>query len=130
MKNIITILIILILPIAAYLIVNKNSQDIIANAKENNMPTLMTFSSAMCMDCQKLKAVINEIKGEYSNKINFVSINAMDKDRKVKDYIKKYGIVLVPTMIFLDKNGNVTNKIEGYIPKDELINEIEETVNE
>ena len=35
MKNIITILLILILPIIAYLIMNKNSEQIMAVAKEN-----------------------------------------------------------------------------------------------
>lgn len=129
MKNIITILLILILPIVAYLVMNKNSQDIIANAKENNLPTLMTFSSTMCIDCQKMKTVINDVKDTYSDKINFVSINALDKNKRVKDYIKKYGVVLVPTMIFIDANGNMTNKIEGYIPKEQLITEIEETIN-
>ena len=129
MKNIITILLILILPIVAYLVMNKNSQDIIANAKENNLPTLMTFSSTMCIDCQKMKTVINDVKDTYSDKINFVSINALDINKRVKDYIKKYGVVLVPTMIFIDANGNMTNKIEGYIPKEQLITEIEETIN-
>lgn len=129
MKNIITILLILILPIIAYIVMSKNSQDIIANAKENNLPTLMTFSSTMCMDCQKMKSVIGEVKNAYEGKINFININALDKDKKVKDSIKKYGVVLVPTMIFLDSNGNITNKTEGYIPKEELITKIEEIIN-
>lgn len=129
MKNIITILLILILPIIAYIVMSKNSQDIIANAKENNLPTLMTFSSTMCMDCQKMKSVISEVRNDYEGEINFININALDKDKKVKDSIKRYGVVLVPTMIFLDSNGNVTNKTEGYIPKEELITKIEETIN-
>lgn len=129
MKNIITILLILILPIVAYVLLNKNSNNIIANAKENNLPTLMTFSSTMCLDCQKMKGVISEVEKEYNSKINFVSINALDKNRKIKDYIKKYGVVLVPTMVFVDQNGNMTNKIEGYIPKEQLITELEEAIN-
>lgn len=129
MKNIITILLILILPIVAYLIMNKNSEQIMAIAKENNLPTLMSFSSTMCIDCQKMKKVLNEIEPTYQNKINFVSINALDKDRKIKNYINKYGVTLVPTLIFVDNNGNMTNKIEGYISKEELISEIEEAIN-
>ena len=129
MKNIITILLILIIPIVAYLIMSKNSKDIIAVSKENNLPTLMAFSSTMCIDCQKMKKLLNEIEPTYQNKINFISINALDKDKKVKNYVNKYGVVLVPTLIFVDTNGNVTNKIEGFIPKEELISEIEEAIN-
>lgn len=130
MKNIITILLILILPIIAYLIMSKNSNEIMAIAKENNLPTIMTFSSTMCIDCQKMKKLLSEIEPTYQNKINFISINAMDKDKKVKSYINKYGVTLVPTLIFIDINGNVINKVEGYIQKEELVSKIEEAINE
>lgn len=129
MKNIITVLLILILPVCIYLIMNKHSADITANAQENNLPVLMTFTSTMCMDCQKMKGILKEVESPYSGKINFININALDKDRKVKEYIKKYNIVLVPTMIFLDENGNLINKIEGAVTKEKLINEIEEAIN-
>ena len=114
MKNIITILLILILPVCAYLIMSKNSSDVVANAKEKNIP---------------VKEVIHEVEGNYSGRMNFVIINATGNDKKVKEYIKKYNIVLVPTMIFIDEDGNQVNKIEGAISKERLIDEIEETIN-
>ncbi len=129
MKNIITIALILILPIAVYTILSKNSSNIIAFAQEGNKPSLMAFTSTMCMDCQKMKGIIKEIEDNYNDKINFVSINALDKNRKVQSYVKKHHVVLVPTIVFLDENGNEVNKIEGYIPKEELIKEIEEVIN-
>ncbi len=129
MKNIITIVLILVLPVLVYLIMSKNSNDFSAIAKEKNMPSLLTFTSTMCMDCQKMKGVLKEIQPSYQDRINFISINATEKDRKVQNYIKKHNVVLVPTMVFLDENGNEVNKIEGYIPKEELIKEIEEVIN-
>lgn len=129
MKNIITILLIIILPIMAYLIIEKRSELNSATAMENSLPTILVFSSSMCLDCQKLKGVINEIKNDYEDKINFISYNALDKDKKVQKYIKEYQIILAPTTIILDRNGNKVDKIEGYIPKEELINEIEEAIN-
>lgn len=129
MKNIITILLILIVPICAYLFMSKNSEDVIAFANSKNIPTIMTFSSTMCLDCQKLKVVIKDVEQSYGEKVNFVNYNALDKDRKVKENIKKYGVVLAPTIVILDKNGNKIKKIEGYIPKEELIKEVEEVIN-
>ena len=129
MKNIITILLIIILPVMAYLIIEKRSNITTATAMENSLPTIMVFSSSMCLDCQKLKGVINEVKNNYEGKVNFISYNALDKDKKVQKYIKEYQIVLAPTTIILDKDGNKIDKIEGYIPKEELINEIEEAIN-
>ena len=130
MKNIITILIILVLPVMTYLILEKRSSLATTSTTEKNLPTLMIFSSSMCIDCQKLKSVIKEIEPIYAGRINIVSYNALDKDKKIKNYIKQYGIVLAPTTIILDKNGRQIDKIEGYLPKDEYINEIEEAINE
>lgn len=130
MKNIITILLIIIVPVAVYLYLGENSDTTSAVAKDKTKPSVMIFTSAMCLDCQKMKSVINEVQPIYSDKINFLSINALDKNKKVQEYIKKYGIVLVPTIIFVDENENQKNKVEGYIPKEELIEEIEDVINE
>lgn len=128
MKNIITILLILILPVCIYLIMSKNSSNIIAIAKENT-PSLYIFTSTMCMDCQKMKKVIKEIEPNYHDRINFIQINAIDKNRKVQEYIKKYGVTLVPTIVVLDKNNNKINHIEGYVEKEKLVEKIEEAIN-
>lgn len=128
MKNIITILLVLILPVCTYLIMSKNSSNIIAIAKENT-PSLYIFTSTMCMDCQKMKKVIKEIEPNYHDRINFIQINATDKNRKVQEYIKRYGVTLVPTIVVLDRNNNKINKIEGYIEQEKLIKEIEDAIN-
>lgn len=128
MKNIITILLVLILPVCTYLIMSKNSSNIIAIAKENT-PSLYIFTSNMCIDCQKMKKVINGIEPSYHDKINFIQINIEDRNRKVHDYIKRYGITLVPTIVVLDRNNNKINKIEGYVEQEKLIKEIEDAIN-
>lgn len=130
MKNIITILLILILPIIAYIIMDKNSENSIATAQVNNLPTVMVFSSTMCLDCQKLKLVINELENTYSGKVNFIKYNALDNNKKVKNYIKEYSITLAPTTIIFDEDNNKIEKIEGYIEKEELIKKIEDAINE
>lgn len=129
MKNIITIILILTVPACVYLFMSKNAQNSIALAKQGNSPSLLIFTSTMCMDCRKMKEVIKEVEGSYNDKINFIQINATDNNKKVQDNIKKYHVVLVPTLVFVDENGIQKNKIEGYLPKEELINEIEEAIN-
>ena len=130
MKNIITILLVLIIPIAIYLILEKDSNTDSAIATENDLPTLMTFTSTMCLDCQKMKAIISEIQGDYTGKLNFININALDKKRSIQAAVNKHKVVLVPTLVFIDKNENEINKIEGAISKEELIKNIEGLLNE
>lgn len=129
MKNIFIILLILILPVAIYFMLNKNSDFDAAMAKSDDLPSLLIFTSTMCLDCQRMKSLVSEIQNDYKEKINFIPINALENKRKVKEQVKEYGVVLVPTLIFLDVNGVQTNKIEGYIPKEELIKNIEACVN-
>ncbi len=129
MKNIITIVIILILPVLVYLIMNKTSNDVVAFAQDKTKPSLLIFSSTMCMDCQKMKTVLNEIQPTYSDRVNFVQINATENSRKIKDIVKKHSVVLVPTIVFVDKDSNETARIEGFVPKENLIKEIEAVIN-
>lgn len=76
-----------------------------------------------------MKKVIKEIEPNYHDRINFIQINATDKNRKVQEYIKRYGVTLVPTIVVLDRNNNKINKIEGYIEQEKLIKEIEDAIN-
>ena len=76
------------------------------NAQGNNLPTMKVYTSTMCLDCQKMKGVVKEIEPEYKNKINIISINALDNRKSVQDEIKKYGIVLVPTIIYINSKAH------------------------
>ena len=129
MKNIITILLILILPVAAYFIISKNNGEI-AYATNPNNPSMLIFTSTMCKDCQIMKKILKEVENGYNEKINFVYIDALANNKKTQDQIKKYGVTLVPTLVFTDVNEIQTKKIEGSVPKEELISVIEDTINE
>ena len=130
MKNIITILLILILPVAAYLILTSHSANKTALAVDKNNPSMLIFTSTMCMDCNKMKSVIKEVENNYNNKVNFIYIDALAKDKHVQEQIKRYGVTLVPTLVFTDENEVQTKKIEGAIPKEELIIALEDSINE
>lgn len=129
MKNIIAIAVILILPLIIYSIISKNSSDLSVYAKDNDKPSVMIFTSSMCMDCQKMKTIIKEVQPSYEGRMNFVQINATEKNRTVKELVKKYRVSLVPTLIFMNKEKKELKRVEGSIPKEELISDIEETIN-
>lgn len=130
MKNIITILLILFVPVIAYLTISSKSDSRIAYATNPNNPSIIIFTSTMCKDCQTMKELLKDVESKYNDKINFVYINALARDRKVQDKIKKYSITLVPTLVFTDTNELQTKKIEGAIPKEELVIAIEDSINE
>ena len=109
---------ILVLPMALYAIF-KTPQDSIAIAATGK-PAVVEFSSQLCSECQKLKKVLDVVEPKYSNKISFQKINTGRIDRKTAKEIEKYEVKVVPTLIFLDKDGNTVYKTEGSMSQEVL----------
>ncbi len=131
MKNWIIALAVVAIPLAAYYILDKNSENINAlEARAAGKPAVIKFSSPMCLDCKKLDIVVKEVLPKYEDKIDYQNINAQSNDPATSDLIAKYKINLVPTMIFLKKNGSLHKKTEGTMSKNELEKYIKEIINE
>ena len=122
MKNWIVALAILILPIVTYFVLDKTNGDktnfeaVAATGK----PVVIKFASSMCLDCKKMEAMMSEVMPEYSDKVVYEKINSQSNDRNTKSMIKKYNVTVVPTVIFLNKDGSVYKKTEGAYDKQEF----------
>ncbi len=129
MKNITIILLIIILPIAAFIFLDRTKVVSDVALAGNNQPTFMLFTSTMCLDCQRVKKELALIEDDYKGKVNIVKINALEKKGNTPKLIKKYEVSLVPTLIFIDKNDKIINKTEGYMSKDEMCALLESMLN-
>ena len=118
-KNIITILLILIVPMFAYwLLSTPDAENSTTVAEASNKPQIIKFTSAMCMDCQIMNQIMKEIYPAYKDKITLIEIPVQDKTSFNESQIKKYNVTLVPTIILLDSSGRQVKRIEGAIEKD------------
>ena len=72
------------------------------------------------IDISELKKVLDVVEPKYSNKISFQKINTGRIDRKTAKEIEKYEVKVVPTLIFLDKDGNTVYKTEGSMSQEVL----------
>ena len=122
MKNWIIALAILIVPIIAYYALDKDSANKAAfeAQAQTGLPTVIKFHSSMCLDCKKLDSVTKEIMPKYANRVNYQDYNVQNKDKNVDSLIQKYSVTLVPTMIFLKKDGTLYKKTEGCLAKEQL----------
>lgn len=66
---------------------------------------------------------------KYADKITYQKINAQSNDSASASLIKKYNVTLVPTMVFVKKDGTVYKRTEGYMPKSELEKIIKGLIN-
>jgi len=118
-KNVLIISLIFIIPIVAYFALTK-SNTTTAKTVEAGKPQVIKFTSAMCLDCQTMNKIFQEVFPKYQGKIILTEYQVQNKDQLVDKEIKKYNVTLVPTVIMLNSDGHQTKRIEGAIPKEEL----------
>lgn len=131
MKNWIIALAILIIPMAAYFVLDKtnNSKAAFEAQASYAKPVVIKFSSPMCLDCKKLEGTINEVMPKYTDKVTYEKISTQSNDGKTSAMIKKYNVTLVPTMVFVKKDGNIYKRTEGYMTSNELEKIIKGLIN-
>lgn len=130
MKNWIISLLVLVVPVVAYIAMKNNSElqnSMVAQAA--NKPSVIKFSSPMCMDCKKIAGELNPLKPVYQDRVNFVEIDATSPDKKGQEQIALYGVTVVPTLIFLDENNQKVRKQEGFAPKATIEKYIKELIH-
>ncbi len=127
-KNSIIVLLILLVPMIAYFVLSHNTKNSVVEA-QLNQPQMIKFASKMCYDCQRLEKVMEKVYPDYLNKVTLTEISVQNNASSVQDMIKKYKVKLVPTSIFIDKNGNVKARVEGYMDENTLRNYLNEIAN-
>lgn len=124
-KNLIAILLIFAVPIIAYMALTKSTATTAKptdTTTDANKPQVIKFTSAMCLDCQKMNSIFKEIFPKYEGKIILTEIPVQDGTSFTNSQIEKYNVTLVPTIILLDSTGKQVKRIEGAIEKDEMDN--------
>jgi thioredoxin-related protein len=131
-KSLILILSILIIPIVLYYTVGpKNAVTSNASvAATCDKPTVLDFSSTMCMECKAIAKNLDPLEPQYQDKINFQKIIVNSGGDLNDSLMKKYKVNVVPTLVFLDKNGKIVRRTEGSMPKSELKGYLDKLVND
>jgi thioredoxin 1 len=78
-----------------------------------------------CGPCRMLGPTIEELAGELQGKVVFGKLNT-DHNRNLP---RKYGIMSIPTILFY-KDGEVVGKTVGALPKEYILEAIEQAFGE
>ena len=84
--------------------------------------TFIELGADRCIPCKAMQPVMREIAQEYKGTIQVVFYDVW----KTPKYAKDYGIQMIPTQVFIDKNGNEIFRHIGFYAKDEIIKMLEE----
>lgn len=81
--------------------------------------TFIELGSVGCIPCKMMQPIMEEIEKEYGNQVKVIFHDVWTKEGQ--PYAEKYRIRVIPTQVFLDKEGNEYYRHEGFFPKEELV---------
>jgi len=88
----------------------------------NGKPTLAEFGWRKCIPCKEMRPILEQLDVEYKGKINVVIIEIPFHE----DLAAKYGIRFMPIQIFFDSNGKEVARNAGFLPKAQIIAQLEQ----
>jgi len=90
---------------------------------QSAVPVLVDFWAPWCGPCRAIAPVIEELSGDYENKLKVAKCNVDDNPKTPS----RYGIRAIPTLIIF-KNGNVSEQITGAVAKSQITAAIDKAV--
>lgn len=81
--------------------------------------TFIELGSVKCIPCKAMQPIMKEIEEEYQDEVKVVFHDVWTDEGR--PYSRKYKIRVIPTQVFLDKNGNEYFRHEGFFPKEEVV---------
>jgi thioredoxin 1 len=88
-------------------------------AEADVLVTFVEIGSVNCIPCKAMQPIMKAVEKEYKGRVKIVFHDVWTA--KGKADAAKYNIRIIPTQVFLDKNGKEYFRHEGYYPKADVV---------
>lgn len=90
--------------------------DTLSSAKKQGKLVMLEVGSVGCIPCDKMKVVMDKLRTDYKDKLEVIFIDV----RQDKENMRRFGVTMIPTQVFLDKNGKEFHRHIGYYAFEEI----------
>ncbi len=90
---------------------------------KSDIPVLVDFWAEWCAPCKIVAPVLEEISTEYEDSLRVAKVNVDESP----ELAEKYQIASIPTLLLI-KDGEVLKKQIGAVPKNTIVNMVNEVL--
>jgi thioredoxin 1 len=90
-----------------------------AVAAENYLVTFVELGSVRCVPCKMMQPIMKDIETDYAGQVKVVFHDVWTPEGE--PFATSFKIRVIPTQVFLDKEGKEYFRHEGFFPKEDLI---------
>lgn len=80
--------------------------------------TFVELGSVKCIPCRQMQPVMRAVEQKYGNQVAVIFYDVWKDDQR--PFAQKYGVRVIPTQVFLDKEGKEFFRHEGFFPESEI----------
>lgn len=89
---------------------------VLAQAKKDGKVVMLELGSVGCIPCEQMKPVMEKLRSDYKEKLEVYFVDV----RKDNATGRRFNAHVIPTQVFLDKNGKEFHRHVGFYAYDEI----------
>jgi thioredoxin 1 len=89
---------------------------VLKDAQKQGKVVMLEIGSVGCIPCDNMKPVMEKLRANYNGKLEVLFIDV----RNDKENPRRFGVTVIPTQVFLDKNGKEFHRHIGYYGYEEI----------
>lgn len=112
MKKVVFLILLALLPL------QQDETEATLRKDDKPLVTFIELGSVNCIPCKQMVPVMKSLEKRYGSQLKVIFYDVWTKEQK--HYASMYKIRLIPTQVFLDKNGKEFHRHEGFYPEEEI----------
>jgi thioredoxin 1 len=88
---------------------------------ESKEPAIVDFWASWCGPCRMIGPVVEELSTAYAGKVKIGKLNVDEQG----EIARKYDVMSIPSLLFF-KDGKLVDSIVGAVPREQIVERIEE----